>query len=297
VLDRFIGPLFIGLAALLWGTDSLYRFPTSASLDPTFIVFCEHLGGLALLTPWIWIRHRADLFKLSVKDWLMALIIGAGGSATATVLFTASFRYLNPSVAILLQKFQPIFTVLLAFLCLGERPAPKFYFWAFVALIAGFVLSFPDLDVSFMREPGNLHAKGMTYALIAAGLWSLSTVAGRSLLTRVSPTISTFWRYAFGFATLSTFIVLARIPAHVGMISSRTIWMALAYLTVITGVLPMLAYYAGLARTPAIIATFVELLYPVSAVILNTLVLHTPLSPVQMGAGGALLFAVTMIAI
>jgi drug/metabolite transporter (DMT)-like permease len=41
----------------------------------------------------------------------------------------------------------------------------------------------------------------------------------------------------------------------------------------------------------------VELLYPVSAVVINTLFLHTPLTNMQLGAGAVLLFAVTMISV
>lgn len=169
---------------------------------------------------------------------------------------------------------------------------------AAVALAAGFVLSFPDLDVSFLSEHGNLHAKGVIYALTACALWGISTVAGKSLLQRTTAGIATFWRYFFGLVTLVAILWAAHI--HVDMsavVGSREILIALAYLSVISGVIPMFVYYAGMARTPASVVTFIELLYPVSAVILNTIFLHTPLTSVQMGAGAVLLFAVTMISI
>ena len=296
--ERFAGPLLIVLAALLWATDSLFRFPTVGTLDPTIIVFIEHIIGLAVLMPWILWRHADTMFKMSLKEWFCCLIVGAGGGATATVLFTASFRYLNPSVSILLQKLQPVFTVLLALIFLGERPQPKFYAWAVLALGAGFVLSFPDLDFSFLKDPGNLHAKGIFYALGAATIWSFSTVAGRRLLLGIHPVVATFWRYSFGTGMLLAMIQFASIPMpNVAFLTTTTMLIALAYLSFMTGLFPMLAYYAGLARTPAMVATFIELLYPVGAVLLNTVFLETPLSQVQMIAGGLLLFAVTMISV
>ncbi len=296
--ERYAGPLLVVIAALLWGTDSLFRFPTAASLDPTFIVFCEHVAGIALLAPWIAWRERPALFKLDAKGWLSAFVVGAGGGAIATVLFTASFRYVNPSVTILLQKLQPIFVVLLAYFFLGERPARKFYPWAAVAFAAGFVLSFPDLDVSFMRERGNLHAKGVIYAFAACAIWGVSTVAGRALLVRTTAGVATFWRYFFGLATLTAILYGASIPMTFGAVfASRGTLVAMVYLSVMSGLIPMFIYYAGMARTPASVVTFIELLYPVSAVALNTVFLHTPLTPVQLGAGGALLLAVTLISI
>ena len=298
MLNRLSGPFLVLIAALLWGTDALFRFPTSATLDPTFIVFCEHLCGILILTPWVLSRQRPQLFKLGFKGWFASFITGAGGGAIATVLFTASFRYINPSIAILLQKLQPIFVVLLAYAFLGERPARKFYPWALVALAAGFLLSFPDLDVSFLRERGNRHALGVIYALSACAVWGISTVAGRSLLTRTGAGVATFWRYFFGFITLVSILWIAHIPTRFGTVfSSHETMVALAYLSVVSGVIPMFVYYAGMARTPASVVTFIELLYPVSAVLLNTIFLHTPLSPTQLGAGGALLFAVTMISV
>jgi drug/metabolite transporter (DMT)-like permease len=57
----------------------------------------------------------------------------------------------------------------------------------------------------------------------------------------------------------------------------------------------MLIYYRGLSRTPASVSTFIELVYPIGAVILNTAFLHTPLVPIQIIAGLILTFAVAMI--
>lgn len=296
-MEKLSGPLLIFIAAVLWGTDSLFRFPAAGKLDPTVIVFCEHALGLLFLVPWIFWRHRPGLFQLGIKGWLSVLIVGAGGGAIATVLFTAAFHYVNPSVVLLLQKIQTILVVLLAYVFLGEKPAPKFYPWAAVALLAAVVLSFPDFDFSFLREPGNLHTKGLSYALIACAIWGVSTVVGKSLLTHTGATVATFWRYLFGFATLAALMILANIPLDMPLLTSRDSVVTLTYLSFVSGLIPMLAYYAGLRRTPASTATFIELLYPVGAVVLNTIFLHTPLTAVQMGAGAVLLFAVTMITV
>lgn len=296
MIDRALGPLLVAIAALLWGTDSLFRFSTAAALDPTYIVFCEHVIGIILLFPWVWSKQRPAFFRLGIKGWLSAAIVGVGGGAIATVLFTASFRWLNPSIVVLLQKLQPVFVILLAFLFLGERPPRAFYPWAVVALAAGFVLSFPDLNVSFLSEPDNLHAKGMIYALSSCLIWSVTTVAGRALLKRTTPLLATFWRYFFGTATLILILIAARISADpTSLFASRDTLIAILYLSIVTGLIPMILYYGGMARTPASVVTFIELLYPVSAVVINMAYLKAPLTQVQLGAGAVLLLAVLMI--
>ena len=293
--------MLVLVAALLWGTDSLFRFPTAETLDPTYIVFCEHVDtGILILLPWVAAQQPG-------QGLVQARLEGTGSPPMASwawaagrsppCSFTASFRYVNPSVTILLQKLQPVFVVLLAFLFLGERPARKFYPWAVLALAAGFVLSFPDLDVSFLRERGNLHAKGVIYALAACAIWGVSTVAGRSLLTRTTPGSPPSG--ATSSACSRCVLILSawcgrQVQASFGvMFGSRETMLALVYLSIVSGVIPMFIYYAGMARTPASVVTFIELLYPVSAVLLNTLFLHTPLTHIQLGAGSVLLFAVT----
>jgi drug/metabolite transporter (DMT)-like permease len=71
--------------------------------------------------------------------------------------------------------------------------------------------------------------------------------------------------------------------------------LSLCYLGLVPGFLAIFIYYKGLAKTQANVTSFIELLFPIGSVFLNTIFLHTPLEPVQLIAGGVLLFAVTMI--
>jgi drug/metabolite transporter (DMT)-like permease len=68
-------------------------------------------------------------------------------------------------------------------------------------------------------------------------------------------------------------------------------------MSLVSGLLSMLIYYRGLLNTPASVATFVELVYPVSAVLINLWLLHATLTPLQACAGTALVFSVLRISI
>jgi drug/metabolite transporter (DMT)-like permease len=289
------GPALIGLAAFFWATDALVRFPATQIADPTLIVFAEHLLGVLALLPWIYSKHRRQLFSLSPKEWLAAAFCGIGGSALGTLFFTASFLYINPSLSVLLQKLQPVMVVCIAFLILGERPAKKFYFWGAIALLAGIVLSFPSLDFKFISQGMDLHSKGIQYAFAASSIWAASTVGGKILVRKTAPALATFWRFAFGLATLGILMILSKdtIPLHTFMSVPSLI--SILYISLIPGLAAMLAYYSGLNRTSASVTAFLELLYPIGAVVLNTIFLHTPLEPVQIIAGTLLLASVTAI--
>src|SRR4051812_44300466 len=107
------GPILVGIACFLWATDALVRYPAISALDPTLIVFVEHVLAVAILLPWIILQGRKHAFALTPRVGFAAAFSGICGSALATVLFTASFLYINPSIAILLQKLQPVLVVLI----------------------------------------------------------------------------------------------------------------------------------------------------------------------------------------
>jgi len=298
ILNRsFSGPFLIGLAAFLWATDALFRYPTINSVDPTFVVFVEHLLAVLVMFPFIYFRYRKQLFSLTAREWLAAAFCGVGGSAFAFVFFTASFLYVNPSVSILLQKLQPVMVVMIAYLFLGERPAKKFYIWGSIALFAGIILSFPDLNFKFISDGVDLHSKGIQYAFFAALIWAASTVGGKILVKRIPPVLATFWRFFFGFVALCILMFLAKDPISWTSLQSGTTLMSLAYISLIPGLVAMIAYYSGLAQTTASVTTFVELFYPIGAVLLNTIFLHTTLDVTQTVAGAILLIAVTLVSI
>ncbi len=290
-----IGPIFVGIASFIWATDALVRYPAIGSIDPTSIVSIEHFLAVLILLPWVLVHFKNQIFSLSLKEWLAAAFCGAGGSALASVVFTASFFYVNPSVAVLLQKLQPILVVVIAYIFLGERPAKKFYFWGTIALAAGVVLSFPDLNFRFLFNKMDLHSKGIQYAFLAAMLWAASTVSGKVLVKRTPVAVAIFWRFFFGAMTLAVLLLLSHKAVPWNSLTVYSSYMPILYLSLIPGLFAMLIYYAGLSRTSASVTAFIELLYPIGAVALNTVFLHTPLEPVQTCAGAILLIAVAAI--
>ncbi len=293
------GAALVGIASILWATDALFRVPALARMNPVMLVFLEHSLALAAMLPFAILVYRRRLFSLTPSAWAAAAGIGAGASAMATVFFTSSFKFLNPSVVILLQKLQPVICVLLAMLFLKERPGRRFFLWAPVALVAGLVLSFPGLDLGFVRGAATWESSGVIYALAAAVLWAGATVAGKVLLAKTSPFQATFWRFFFGMLTLLVLMLTAGtqvFESGAQILSDGQNLKTLAYMSLVPGLAAMIAYYAGLAKTRASIATFVELLFPLAAVFVNWKWLGSPLSGGQLVAGAILLVSVTVMA-
>ncbi|MGK5087297.1 DMT family transporter [Bdellovibrionota bacterium FG-2] len=300
MIEKVLGPILIGLAAFMWATDALMRVPVLRTLDPTFIVFIEHLIGVGVLMPWVLFKYRKGLFGLSKKEWLGALVIGAGGSGLATVLFTASFGYVNPTIAILLQKLQPLFVLLLAVVFLRERPGWRVVGWGILALISAVVLSFPHFDLGFLDQRIDIHSKGVLYAVGAAFLWALATIIGKAFLMKNAPDFVTFWRFSFGLVAVGVLLFLggaglAQEPW--GKLMNESTRNSLLYMALVPGLLSMLFYYAGLSRASASVASLVELTFPLFAVVLNYFFLGLSLTGTQLGAGAVLVFAVSRISV
>lgn len=280
------GPLLIAVAAFLWATDALVRLPSVGRLSATTIVFAEHLILTAVMLLWVLGSGYRKFFTIRTELWPSLFLVGAGGSGLATVLFTESFRFVNPSITILLQKTQPVLVVLVAYVALRERPPRKFYPWAALALVASIVLTFPRFNV------GHVAPRGPLYALGAASLWAIATVAGRKLMLELDAVVVLFWRFAWGLFALGLALIFeGRGPGEllggpVGLLAG------IFYMALVPGLVAMLLYYAGLKGTPATVATFVELVFPLSAVVLNTIFLGLPLTGVQIAAATALLAAV-----
>ena len=269
-------PYLIVFAAFLWSTDALLRQPLTEHLSSTVIVFYEHLFGVILLFP-ILIRGARQYLRLGRRDWLAVLFIGVGGSALATIFFTASFSYVSPSVAILLQKVQPIIAIVLATVLLKERLGRKFWIGATVAMGGAYFISFPQGIPSLAFDD----AKGVYFALIAAFFWGASTVFGRYVIKKISFPNLTALRLVVALIFITILMTTQRQLGDLGTVSTSDIW-SLLLITIFPGTGALLLYYWGLKYTKASVATIAELFFPFSAVALNWIFLGEALVLVQI---------------
>lgn len=268
------GFLFVAAGAALWGTDAVFRRGLALDLPAATLVFAEHAVLVLVTAPLLW-RHRAHLRNLGSVDWLAAVIIGAGSSALATILFTSAFRYGDPTTPLLLQKVQPLIAVAAARLLLGERLLPR-YAWFLAAGLAGaYLVAFPD--------PAAVSVAALTPALMAvsaAALWGLGTVLGRRLAPKLPFAVLTALRFAIGLPAAGLLMSLGSSNAAGPLVMWEDVPGVVA-LALIPGLLALLLYYRGLRTTPAAAATIAELAFPLTAVGLNYLVFGAVLTVTQ----------------
>ena len=285
------GLSLVVLAAMLWGTDSLFRRPLTQSLSPVTIVFLEHFVLVLVMFPLL-ARSATVLRSLDRRDWIALSFIALGGSVSATSLFTYAIKHGNPSVVALLQKTQPILTLLLARWFLGERPGRWFWFCLPPAVAGAYLVATPDWREGFTfetRQPGTILA-----AMGAAALWGASTVFGRYMVARVPTLVLTGLRFAIALPMLALLFAV-QLPPDRSLPASIDAVFSLTAMALIPGLVALIFYYHGLRLTPASVASIGELAFPITAVTANWYVLGIRLTMSQIIGAFVLVAAVTVL--
>jgi drug/metabolite transporter (DMT)-like permease len=204
-------------------------------------------------------------------------------------------HYISLSVVFLLQKLQPIFAITTATIFLKEKFDKRYIKWAFLAILAAYFVTFANGLVNFKTGEGTIIAA--LYALGAAFAWGSSTTFSKMLLGKVDFKMSTFYRFLF---TLIIALPLVLIFGHTNTggfaIPNLTQISLLVLIGISTGMVAILIYYKGLAKTPVHISTILELTFPFVAILLDFIVNHTVLSISQWIAALILVFAIYKIA-
>lgn len=261
----------VALAASFWGLSALWREPLARELPALAIVLWEHVVLVLLVSPWLVPAVRRVL-AASWRTQVSVLVIGAGSSALATVLFTMAFRLGDPITPQVLQKLQPLVALALAALLLGERLRPRFLLFLLPALVGAWLLAFPD--------PTGVSVAGARAALLAVGaatLWAAGTVLGRLASAELRFRDLVALRFAVGLVTLGLLVTLTSTPVRVPWSAAPSI----VLLSLLPGLAAMVLYYLALGRTPASRATLAELAFPLTAAVVGVVAFGTRPAPTQ----------------
>lgn len=288
------GTFLVILACLLWGMDTLIRYPlVERGINPVTIVFYEHCI-LTLIFSLGLIPNIKRIGELKLSDVFSFLIIGGVGSAIATVAFTESFQYLNPSLVILLQKLQPVVAIILAAVILKEEIQKQFLVWAAVCLVGGLLISSPDIERFYTLMVNNFGAVSSDVALKGYGLvgisivgWGATTVFGKRLSLAGFETKSIMaGRFLTGLLVLIPFVHWNRNL----ILPNGEDYLRILIMVLISGAMAMWLYYQGLKRLSAKTTAIAEMFFPFFAIIVNWVFLGKQLTELQLVGGAILIF-------
>jgi len=275
-----IGAVSIAIAATLWGMDGIVLTPRLYNLDAKFVVFVLHAIPFLLMS--VFLYKKIKYLKYLNKGELISLfLVALFGGALGTIfiveaLFLVNFKSL--SIVVLLQKLQPVFAIILAAFILKEKPHKHFLFWAAVAIISGYFLTFGWQFPHINKDRNTILAALL--AILAAFSFGSSTVFSKKILHKLDFVTATYFRY--GITTLIMLVIVIA-TGHLFDFKQMTSqnWLVIFIVILTSGLGAIFLYYYGLKKVKAILSTIMELFFPITAIILDYVVNGHVLSPIQ----------------
>jgi len=278
-MKKYLPALAVISAAILWSFDGILR-QNLYTLPSFLIVALEHLIGAIIFLPLL-LKGWKEVSDLHQRGWISILWISVCGGILGTFFYTKALSYVNfidLSVVVLLQKFQPIFAIALAAIILKEKITRRFLVLAVTAIVGGYFVTFGDQPLNEWSDKTIIAA---LLSLLAAFSWGSSTVLGKHALNRLSFKTVTSLRLTVT-AAIMFFILIS--TGEVETISQVSIenWKYIFIIVLTTGSIALFIYYYGLNHLPASHVTLYELFWPLSAVAMDWSIYGRVMSVVQL---------------
>lgn len=224
--------------------------------------------------------------KLTARQWLATFVLGALGVFAYNLFFMGALERLPASRAALIIALNPVITISISALVLGEKLSPRRWLGVAIAL-TGVWIVISRGELASIANSGIGLGELLMFGAVTS--WALYTVIGRRVLGGLTPLAAT--NYAALWGTLLLGILAApHLPElRLAQFDGRMLT-SLLYLGVLGTAVAFVWYYTSIKRCGAAIASIFNNLVPVFGVAISVLVLGEELLP-SMLIGGAIAIA------
>jgi drug/metabolite transporter (DMT)-like permease len=291
-MKKYLPALAVISAAILWSFDGILR-QNLYTLPSFLIVALEHLIGAIIFLPLL-LKGWKEVSAMHQRGWISVLWISVCGGILGTFFYTKALSYVNYidlSVVVLLQKFQPIFAIALAAIILKEKITKRFLVLAVAAIVGGYFVTFGDQPLSEWSDKTIIAA---LLSLLAAFSWGSSTVLGKHALKRLSFETVTSLRLTVTTAIMFFILISTGEVETISQLSVEN-WKYIFIIVLTTGSLALFLYYYGLNHLPASHVTLYELFWPLSAVTMDWYVYGRVMSLIQLFGASMLLGSILLL--
>ena len=241
--SSLIGYLLVALAAVAWGTGGVYITKLNeVGVPVNLISWVGHAFAIIPMALYVLITLGPKGFKISAKGLAIAAFLGILTKGIFKLAYDRAIVELGASTSVIILYLSPVITVIISAIFLKEKITAKTAL-ALVVNLLGVVLVVSKGDLSSVVN--DLSRIGLLLGLIAALLYSINTIVGKSAATDENPITTTFYILLFSASTLT---VVAQ-PWNYGAFFTNSgflIWgMANA---LVTGVIGNILFYSGLSK-------------------------------------------------
>jgi drug/metabolite transporter (DMT)-like permease len=272
-----VSPKVLALLALLtlvWGTNwplfkiALEELPVLTFRAITMIV------GVAMLTAIL--LARGESVAVPKGKWPALIAASATNILIWNVTTALAVLYIPSGHASVLAYTMPLWVALIGFVVFKQRLTGRLLAAIVIGALAVLALMLPNF-ASYERAPA-----GLFWGLFAGFCWAIGTfIVKRTAWSGMGLSL-TFWQVVISLPPiLLGALVIDGIPTH---------WPSAKALaaTIYTGAIPMAlgtaTWFALVKLLPAQVAALSSIAIPIVAIVSGVLLLHEPLSPLQMVA-------------
>lgn len=273
-----VGPLLVLISATFFGAMAVFgKLAFGAGVTSESLVLIRFaaaallLGALLMIRPTLR-RHDVDNPRPLWHAVLIALGLGAFGYAVQASLYFAALERLDaPLVALVLYTFPVMVTVAAVLLGRERFTAPRVV--ALMTATAGVSL--------VLAGAGGLgfDSLGVVLAFGAAITYTAYILTADTVLHRLAPVVLTTLVMTGAAAALA---IRTLVTGGVTVSFDPSGWLWIGCIVVVSTVLAVLAFFAGLKRTGASTASILSTFEPVVSTALAALVLGELLTPTQL---------------
>jgi drug/metabolite transporter (DMT)-like permease len=283
------GIAYVVVSALSFGAMAIMaRIAFASGVDtPTLLAMRFAIAAACMLA-----IARARAMALPRGADLSRLVaLGAAGYGGQAFTFFTALTLAPASLTALLLYLHPAIVAVLAALVLHERmSAPKVV--ALALALAGTVLTVaPALSGNANGEHPNLGV-GVGFGIAAGVIYAIYIVAGTRLAARVHPLAMS----TVVIASAAALFVLAALALGPRWPQTAAGWVAVAGIAIVSTVIAISLFFAGLARIGPTRASTLSTIEPLFTVVLAAALLGERIAPVQILGGALILGAVLLLA-
>lgn len=273
--ERLAGALYVTVSAMSFGAMAIFaRFAYSSGADVVSVLFLRFVIAAALMTVvMIATRRRWP----SGRNLAILAAMGGIGYVAQSLSFFAALNYASAGLVALLLYLYPFLVTILGALFLREKLTRGRVVAVLVAL-AGTALTVAG---SIQGEP-----RGIVLGVSAALLYSVYIVVGGRVMREEAP-LAAATVVMIAAAVVFGVMVGANGPAWPRTESG---WAAVVAIAVVSTVIAMIGFLAGMQKLGAADAATLSTLEPIVTFVLAAVILGEAIEPNHV-AGGTLILA------
>ena len=278
-MKRLTGIILIAISAASFGTLAIFgRYAYAENIDTFTLLFLRFGFSASFMT--IMLILRKEPFP---RGRILAQLIGMGGIGYAgqSFLYLTAIKYASAGLVALLLYLYPFFVAILSMIFLKEK-LTRTKAIALVIALCGTALTVGPVSGQMI---------GAVMAIVAALGYSIYIIIGANVMKHVSPfqsstVIFTSASVVYGILTFSNGIHLPQ--TNFG-------WMVIAGIVVVSTIIPVTTFLAGLERIGPTNAAMLSTVEPIVTVLLATWLFGDQLLPIVLIGGGLILMAVVLL--